>query len=188
MVFFPDGVTSVSEDDVQARQFMYKKKTAMICQGSWYAGTFKSDSEEFYEKIDWFPFPAVDGSDADPRIQLGTVGDCFISVNATGAAREAAFEMIGHFFDDDQIDYMVEHGKIPPIKGIEDKISDPVVKKIIDAANNAPEIQLWVDQYLPPAVGEVHKDTSQAIFGLTMTPEDANKKLQEAMDEYYQSK
>ena len=51
----------------------------MLLCGSWYTGTFQSDSEEFYQKIGWFPFPAIDDSDADPTIQIGTVGDQFIS-------------------------------------------------------------------------------------------------------------
>lgn len=184
--YFPEGVNSLSEDDGQARQLMYQEQAAMLCCGSWYAGNFKTDSEEFYSKIDWFSFPAVDGSNADASIQLGTVGDCFISINAKDEAREAAFEMVGHYFDDDQIEYMVEKGKIPPVKNIADQISDPVVKKIITAANDASSIQLWYDQYLPPAVGEVHKDTCQEIFGMTMTPEDADKKMAESMETYNQ--
>ena len=37
----------------------------MLLCGSWYTGTFQTDSEEFYQKIGWFPFPAIDDSDAD---------------------------------------------------------------------------------------------------------------------------
>ena len=40
------------------------------------------------------------------------------------------------------------------------------------------------DQYLPPAVSEVHKSTSQELFGLTKTPEEANKELQAALEKY----
>lgn len=47
--------------------------------------------------------------------------------------------------------------------------------------------QLWYDQYLPPVVSEAHKDTCQELFGLTMTPEEANKELQKTMDEYNSS-
>jgi len=41
-------------------------------------------------------------------------------------------------------------------------------------------VQLWYDQYLPPSVAEVHKDTSQALFALSMTPEEAAKTLEVA--------
>ena len=53
----------------------------MLLCGSWYTGTFATDSEEFYQKIGWFPFPAIEGSDADPSIMIGTVGDQFIVFN-----------------------------------------------------------------------------------------------------------
>jgi raffinose/stachyose/melibiose transport system substrate-binding protein len=83
---------------------------------------------------------------------------------------------------------MVDSGKIPPVKNIADLVTDPVTKDILDACLNASSTQLWYDQYLPPAVAEVHKDTSQELFGLTMTPQEANAKLQEAMQSYLADK
>ena len=43
---------------------------------------------------------------------------------------------------------------------------------------------MWYDQSLPAEVAEVHKSTSQEIFGGTKTPKDADKELQAAMDAY----
>ena len=77
---FPEGVNSLSEDDGQAKQLLYQESAAMFLGGSWNTGTFKSDNEEFYKKIGWFSFPAVDGSDADASIQIGTSG-YFVSFN-----------------------------------------------------------------------------------------------------------
>lgn len=79
---------------------------------------------------------------------------------------------------------MVEQGKIPPVKGVEDMIKDPVCLQILDAVNRAPATQLWYDQYLPPEVGQMHLDTCQDLFGLTITPEDAAAKFQDAMEKY----
>lgn len=50
--YFPDGVNSLSEDDGQAKQLMYQETAGMLLCGSWYTGTFATDSEEFYEKSD----------------------------------------------------------------------------------------------------------------------------------------
>ena len=88
--YFPDGVNSLSEDDGQAKQLMYQETAGMLLCGSWYTGTFQTDSEEFYQKIGWFPFPAIDDSDADPTIQIGTVGDQFICFNCEGDKLAAA--------------------------------------------------------------------------------------------------
>ena len=44
------------------------------------------------------------------------------------------------------------------------------------------------DQYLPPGWDPRHiKIPVRNYFGLTMTPEEANKELQKAMDEYNSS-
>ena len=186
--YFPEGVNSLSEDDGQAKQLMYQETAGMLLCGSWYTGTFSSDSEDFYQKIDWFPFPAIEGSDADATIQIGTVGDQFITFNCEGDKLAAAFECAEAHLSDEVIDFEIEKGKIPPVKGIEEKITDPVAKKIVETANNAPEIQLWYDQYLPPAVATAHLDGLQEVFGLTMTPQEAQDSMQKAMDEYLSTK
>jgi raffinose/stachyose/melibiose transport system substrate-binding protein len=185
--YFPEGVNSLSEDDGQARQLLYQESAAMNLIGSWYTGLLQQDSKEFYEKVGWFPFPAVDGSDADSSIMIGTIGDNFISFNCTEEKLEAAFACATKFSEDEVVDFMVESGKVPPVKGVEDKLTDPISKLVIKAANDASSTQLWYDQYLPPAVAQVHLDTSQELFGLTMTSEDAAKQLQEAMQEYIKS-
>lgn len=186
--YFPEGVNSLSEDDGQAKQLMYQESAAMLCCGSWYTGTFQTDSPEFYEKVGWFSFPAVDDSNADASIQIGTIGDQFISFNCTGDKLKAAFDCASKYYEEEQIKLMVDSGKIPPVKNAGDLITDEVTKLILEAANGASSTQLWYDQYLPPAIAQVHLDTCQEIFGLTMTPDDAAKKFQTAMQEYLADK
>ncbi len=186
--YFPEGVNSLSEDDGQARQLMYQDKAAMLLCGSWYTGTFKNDSEEFFEKIGWFSFPAVDGSDADTSIQIGTIGDQFISFNCTGEKLEAAFECATYYASDEQKQNLVDNGKIPPTKDAADYVNDDISKQILTAATDASSVQLWYDQYLPPAVAQAHLDTTQELFGLTMTPAEANAEVEAAMEEYLAQK
>ncbi len=186
--YFPDGVNSLSEDDGQAKQLMYQETGGMLLCGSWYTGTFATDSAEFYEKIGWFPFPAIEESDADPSIMIGTVGDQFIVFNCEGEKLEAAFECAEKHLDEEVIDFEVENGKIPPVQGIESKLTDSITKEVVEAANNASEIQLWYDQYLPPAVATAHLDGLQEVFGLTKTPQEAQEAMQKAMDDYLANK
>lgn len=182
--YFPEGVNSLDEDAGQAKQLIYQESAAMMLTGSWYTGTFSTDSPEFYEKIDWFSFPAVDGSDADTSIQIGTIGDQFVSFNCEGEKLEAAFECASYYASDEAQQVMVDNGKIPPTKNAESLVTDPISKKVLEAANNASSTQLWWDQYLAPEVAQVHLDTCQELFGLTMTPEEADAQLQAAMEEY----
>ena len=185
--YFPEGFNSMSEDDGQAAQLFYTEKAAMYLIGSWKTAAFKTDcadgGSDFYDQIGWFNFPAVDDSDADPSIMCGTLGDQFISFTCTGDKLAAAVEFASYLSSDETIDQMVNASLIPPIKGIEEKITDPLSQQIIEAANNAGAVQLWYDQYLNPTVANAHLDGNQEVFGLTMTPADANKKMQEAMDE-----
>ena len=186
--YFPDGVNSLSEDDGQAKQLMYQETAGMLLCGSWYAGTFQTDSEEFYQKIGWFPFPAIDDSDADPTIQIGTVGDQFICFNCEGDKLAAAFECATDHLSDEVADITYSNNKIVPVKDAGDHIKDPVVKEIFDAAQEASSIQLWYDQYLPTSVASAHLDGLQEVFGLTKTPQEAQEEMQTAMDEYLSTK
>ena len=182
--YFPEGVNSLSEGDGQARQLFYQEEAAMMLIGSWYTSTIQSESTEFYENVGWFSFPAIEGKEENGDIIIGTVGDQFFTFNCTGEKQKAAFQFVETFFQDDMVEFMVEQGKIPPVKGVEDMIKDPVCLQILDAVNRAPATQLWYDQYLPPAVGQVHLDTCQDLFGMITTPEKAASKFQEAMEKY----
>lgn len=185
--YFPDGFNSMSEDDGQSRQLFYQESAAMYLIGSWATGNIKTDSadggSDFYDKVGWFKFPALEGSDADPSILCGTLGDQFASFNCTGEKLDAAFELISYLTSDEVVDFWVEAGQLPPVKGVEDKVSDPILTSILEAANNASAVQLWYDQYLDPSVANAHLDGNQEVFGLTMTPEAANKKMQDAQQE-----
>ena len=186
--YFPEGVNSLSEDDGQAKQLMYQEAAGMLLCGSWYTGTFAADSAEFYEKIGWFPFPAIEGSDADPLIQIGTVGDQFLCINAEGDKLTAAFELVADHLSDEVTAKTFSVNKIAPINTAAENITDPVTLEIFEAAQAAPEIQLWYDQYLAPSIASAHLDGLQEVFGLTKTPQEAQEYMQAAMDEYLASK
>ena len=189
--YFPEGVNSLSTDDGQDKQLLYQGKAAMFYSGSWYAGTFKADSEEFYKKLAWFPFPQCqDSKDAAKYANIcnGTIGDQFISFSCKGDKLKAAFDCAANYSSDEVIDMMVSNGKIPPIKGIDKKLTDPVLLKICNYAQNSTDVQLWYDQYLPSAVANAHLDTLQEVFGLSKTPEKACQETQKAMKDYLADK
>jgi len=85
------------------------------------------------------------------------------------------------------MDIQIKGGQIAPIKGIEELLEDRISKKVIEAALNASSVQLWYDQYLPPAVAQAHLDGSQGLFNGTTTSEQAAKMFQQAMQEYLAS-
>jgi raffinose/stachyose/melibiose transport system substrate-binding protein len=49
-------------------------------------------------------------------------------------------------------------------------------------------MQLWYDQSLSPEVADVHKVTSQEIFGLDLSSEQAAQRLQDAQAAYLKNR
>ncbi|MDR1047060.1 MAG: ABC transporter substrate-binding protein, partial [Treponema sp.] len=93
-----------------------------------------------------------------------------------------AFKMITYLTDDIAVKKRLDGGNIPPLKDV--KLDDPILAELFAQVQAAPDMQLWYDQSLSPEVAEVHKTTSQEIFGLTLTPEEAAKRLEAAQQEY----
>lgn len=186
--YFPEGVNSLSTDDGQDRQLMYQEKTAMMLHGSWLARSMAADQESWYkDNIDYFAFPALEGSDYDQTICVGTsIGNGFsFNIHDNDEKLKAAFILSTYFYNDDIYNQeQLDSNIIPSIVGMGDTIEDHCMQKIWADFSAAPEVQLWYDQYLPPEVAERHKDLCQDIFGLTMTPLEANQALQDAMVAY----
>lgn len=180
--YFNAGFNGADEDSGQSRQLLYTEEAAMTIMGSWFAYTVKGENPEFYEKVGTFNFPAVDDSAADPNIVIGTVGDNFYHVSGSCQDVDGAFGAIASLLDETAVSERLAASKILPMKDI--TLDDPLLQQVMDLVNKAPEVQLWYDQYLPPEVSDVHKTTSQEIFGQTMTPQEANTKMQEAMQAY----
>ncbi|MBK8051179.1 MAG: extracellular solute-binding protein [Anaerolineales bacterium] len=181
---FSEGFNGLDYDTGQSRQLMYAGKAAMELMGSWNISTAKGENPEFYEKnLDFVAFPALPDGKGDPNNVVGTVGDNFYSISPTCAYPEEAFKLLQYIIDDESVKLRGEAGKIPPVKGF--TTDDPMLQKVIGMIEAAPSVQLWYDQYLPPELGEVHKDTSQALFGLSMTPEEAAKAQEDAAKKFY---
>jgi raffinose/stachyose/melibiose transport system substrate-binding protein len=50
----------------------------------------------------------------------------------------------------------------------------------MDLVANASNVQLWYDQELSPNLAQVHLNTVQALFGLSLTPEAAAQQMEDA--------
>ena len=185
--YFQEGCNGVSTDDGQDRQALYQGTCAMLYSGSWYTGTLSEDSEEFYEQVGWFPFPECDEVENGADYALlcnGTVGDQFISFSCTGEKLEEAFKCATYYSTDECIQMEVDAGKIPPVNGVEDLLSDPVTIEICEYVNSSTDVQLWYDQYLPTSVANAHLENSQLLFTNEITSEEVAAATQEAMEAY----
>ena len=72
---------------------------------------------------------------------------------------------------------MENASSLPPQSGVTSE--DPRIAATLDIINNATFSQNYFDQALRADLIELHKDTTQALFGLDMTPEEAARKMAE---------
>ncbi|MBZ4646873.1 MAG: raffinose/stachyose/melibiose transport system substrate-binding protein [Petroclostridium sp.] len=184
---FPDGFNGLDYDTGQSRSLMYSGKAAMELIGTWNIATIKDENKEFYENnLDFFPFPEVEGGKGEPNNAIGTLGDGFYSISRTCKYPEEAFRFIQYLIDEEAVKERTVRGRISPVKNF--KTDDPVLQRVLKLISTAPSIQLWYDQYLPPELGEKHKDTCQALFDGSMTPEQAAKVMEDAAKNFYKTK
>ncbi len=183
---FIEGFNNLDYDTGQSRMPVYAGEAAMELMGTWEIANFKAENPEFYESsLGFFAFPAVEDGVGDPSNVVGTVGDNYYHISATCEYPDEAFELITYLIDDESVALRVEAGRIPPVVGVSEMLEDPILQQVMAMVENAASVQLWYDQYLPPELGEVHKDTMQALFGLEITPEEAAAMQEEAVAEYF---
>ena len=179
--YFPDGVNSLTPDNGDDRALLYQG-AGMMLHGSWQVAAIKDEYPEFYENMGCFAFPQLEGSEADQSVVVGTMGDNFISFSCEGEKLEAAFKMASYYSTDDWMALDIEKGNLPPLKAASSE--EAPWQDIIAILNDATSVQLWWDQYLPPAVADVHKSASQKCFDCSATPTEIAEEQQAAMDEW----
>jgi len=129
-----------------------------------------------------FSFPRDEQGVGNPNTVIGTVGDNFYHVSTTSRHPAKAFELLQFLMDDTAVQESVNDGRIPPVKNV--RLTNPLLAELFAQVQSAPDMQLWYDQSLSPEVADVHKITSQEIFGLTLSPRTAAQRLQDAQAAY----
>lgn len=182
--YFQEGCNGISTDDGQDRQAMYQGKAAMLHSGSTYAAVFKTENADFYSHIGWFPMPECDTAPDGVKytdVCIGTMGDQFLSFSCTGDKLEEAMKFAEYYSTAECIEKMVEAGKIPPVNDVSELLSDPLIRKICTYVEQASDVQLWYDQYLPASVSDVLLDQTQRLFSQETTADAAADAVQDAV-------
>ena len=180
--YFPEGVNGLDEDLMQASSLLYTQKAGMYLMGSWFLSVAKENFTDMMDQLDFFVFPAVEEGKGDPTNLIGSPGQDYYTVASTSEHLDAVFEFIKtQVMNEAWINAMVTNGYVPPVKNASELVEDPALKKIAASFGAAGSVQVYYDQFMPPAMGEVHKDAVQALIGLEMTPEDVAKAHEKAL-------
>lgn len=177
--YFPEGCNGLDNSTGQDRQLLYTGQAAMFIYPTSVIAIIKEEMPDFIEKmgITYFPTEA-DDPDGKTRV-VGSAGSNFFSISKNCEHPEAAFEFLKELASDETVEDMLTVGRCVPVKGIVEKVTDPLRQEALALLENATYVQLAYDQYLSPEMAECFKDTLQEVYGLTITPEAAAAAMEE---------
>jgi len=180
---FQEGFLGASYGGDQAA-LMGNGQAAMELMGQWAPAVQIGSSESkegIGDKLGFMPFPEVEGGKGKMTDLMGGGDGLVIGKNAP----KEAIEFLKYITSIEVQKNLTRGplGIVPTAIGAESALTDPNLIAINKAASEAKYFQLYYDQYLPPATGEVIKDATQGLFAGTMTPEE----VAEAIDKSYQA-
>jgi raffinose/stachyose/melibiose transport system substrate-binding protein len=176
MEAFNPGANGLPYDEGRSRQLMYSGEAAMMDMTTSFINNMRAESPDFEEKLGFFPFPTV--PDGKGKItDIGAATGPVFSVSEGANKQDLAVQLINDFTTKENAQiYTNTTGALTGVKGAVP--DDEFLKPIYELVQNATFMQMPYDQTLPPELAEVHKDTTQALFGLSMTPEEAAEKME----------
>jgi raffinose/stachyose/melibiose transport system substrate-binding protein len=175
---FQDGFLGATYGDEATA--MGNGKAAMELMGQWAPAVQKDNSEDkqgIGDALGWFPFPAVEGGAGDPNDAVGGGNGFAIGKNAS----PEAIDFVKYLTTAEAQQALVAINVIiPVVKGGEVGMTDPLAIQLQEQLAKAQYFQLYYDQALPPAMGSVINDSTQALFAGTMTPEQAAQAIEDS--------
>jgi raffinose/stachyose/melibiose transport system substrate-binding protein len=185
---FNDGANALSYDD--ARQLFVHEKAAMMLMGTWMLSDLRSDTQDaageashFMDKVGCFAFPSVAEGRGRPGTIVGGINSAYAVSSRSGYPKES-FDLLKELISDTTALKWAQTGRIPALRpefltGLLDPLVLPAARLLFDA----PEIQLYYDQYLPPELAEMHKSATQSLIAGTQTAEEAARSMEKLASE-----
>ncbi|MDR2095089.1 MAG: extracellular solute-binding protein [Treponema sp.] len=178
--WFPTGANGLDWDTGQSRMLMYQEQCAMIVQTSGFLSACRQENQDFYDKkLGVALYPSIEGGKGKATDILG--GENAFSVSKSSKNKPTAIKLVLFLATDTQMHQtFLNNGVMSSKPGLQS--SDPLVKLALEQTEKATFMQNYIDQTLSPELAEVHKDTTQALYGKTMTPQQAAQEMQKAFD------
>jgi raffinose/stachyose/melibiose transport system substrate-binding protein len=175
---FQDGFLGATYGDEATA--MGNGAVAMELMGQWAPAVEKANSVDgngIGDDLDWAPFPAVEGGVGDINDAVGGGNGFAIGKNAP----DAAIDFVKYLTrPESQMMCAGDGWCIPVVAGGEAAMTDPLMIKLQAQLALAQYFQLYYDQALPPAMGSVINDSVQALFALSMTPEECAQAIEDS--------
>ena len=178
--YYPDGTNGIDHNAGGSRMLFYNEVAAMFIMTNGFLSNCVAEDAEFYEKVGTFPYPACNDSG-----ELGIVaGGNVFSISSQCEYPEMAADFLYYLTNADFSQDYIDAGNC--FTGAKDvTISDPLVQEQFDNLIQADWTQNFYDQQFVAELGEAFKDYTQALYGGTMTPEEAAAGLEKVAVECY---
>lgn len=177
---FQTGFLGATYPDQQA--IMANGKAAMELMGQWAPGADRAvatDVKSYNDNLGFFPFPSVDGGAGKPTDVLGGADGFAIGKNAP--AETIDFVKYLTSVETQSAMAAANTAVLPVVKGAENSLTDPIMKDVSARVGAAEYYQLYYDQYMSPAVGQVVNDQTAAIFAASSDADTVAKAVDEAV-------
>lgn len=152
-------------------------KAAMELMGHWAPSVQRDNSPDkkgLGDKLGFFPFPEVPGGAGNGDVLGGGDG---IAVGKN--APPEALDFLRFLTRKENLKPIIEAGHIvPAVQGGSDYMQDPLLKELVATKAKAQYLQIYYDQFLPPAAGAAVNDNVQNLFAGKMTPEQVAQEIE----------
>jgi ABC-type glycerol-3-phosphate transport system substrate-binding protein len=173
---FNQDFAEVAFDNGESVTLLHTGAAAMELMGTWEYLALLEQAPDFVanREVGGFPFPAVTGGKGDPRNVIGNPNN-FYSVRADSPNRKASIEYVKALaFDQHYQNWLVEHGEVPAVTGIADRLAASKhadwQKFVYNTGAQAPHFQLSWDQALPQEESEDMLENLGRLFEGEITP------------------
>ena len=156
-------------------------KGAMVLQGNFLFNSMRANSADKKgiadDKLGWFAFPTTAAGKGDPSDTLGGLNGWLV----TRGSPAQAVDFLKFFSNPEfQREAAARGFYIPVVKGTQDAIANPILRRIAENIGRSRYHQIFYDQMLGPSVGAVVNDVSADIAAKVMTPKQAAQAVQQA--------
>jgi raffinose/stachyose/melibiose transport system substrate-binding protein len=143
---FNDGflTTAAQQGAGSSAGLLANHQAAMELMGAWDPGVIASLTPDAQPLPDlgWFPFPAVDGGDGEPGSMMGGID----GYSCSAEAPPECMDFLNYIATSDvQKEYYAAFNA-PPVNSVaQEVVTEPYLKDILTAYNDAPYVSQWLD-------------------------------------------
>ena len=176
---FVDGFASIAADSNADQALLYTGRAAMMLHGAWTYGSMKEAGGDFVTggHLGYTTFPVVTGGKGDPTATVGNPSGYYaVSASASEEAKATAQK----FFTDTLVGdattkAWIDSGSVPIVIGADEQFGGSEdadwLQFVYDLASGAATFQQSWDQALAPAAADALLENIEALFNLTVTPQ-----------------